>query len=436
MAKAIYRMRDYNIVTLPPDINKSNLSFTPLVEEQSILFGLGGITKMNRDIVKDIISGRPYESFKDFYEYQKQLQVSVDSVDEEGNKVTTFRKSLVTKGIIATLIKSGCFDSFTKDKIKLLKWLIYWEHPKRTNLTIANLPKCIEMKCKLPSNLVRVYNFRKYVYSSKFFYRKNESFKTKKDYILEDKYARPFFEENYMDSLKEEKDYYYENDMLIVVDKSLDKATKKEMTELSECINTQQVLDDFNQKNWEAEYQKLIKYENIPKWSMDTISFYPDDHELTGIDYDLYNLSHYKNLPDKPVFIEKSTKNGKRKWKQYDISRICGVVLSRNDDKHYINLLTPDNDVVTVRFHEGQYTYYKKSLSESDEYNEDTNWFKKGTLLMVSGFKSSEDDSDNFIAKKYKNSIFTHSVIKILEVDPIDKSLVLQFERSDREVDD
>ena len=43
MAKSIYRMKDYRINTLPPDINKSDLSFTPLVDESLILFGLGGI---------------------------------------------------------------------------------------------------------------------------------------------------------------------------------------------------------------------------------------------------------------------------------------------------------------------------------------------------------------------------------------------------------
>ena len=433
MAKAIYRMKDYRIITLPPDINKSDLSFTPIVEDNSILFGLGGITKMNRDIAKDIISGRPYDSFKEFYDYQKNLTVDTGEVDKDGNPI--YRKTLVTKGIIATLIKAGCFNSIDEDKIKLLKWLVFWENPAKTNLTMANVPKCFELKCNIPNNLKRVYNFRKFVQSPNFFYRNNENFKTKKDYIVEDTYARPFFEEHYMDRLIEEKDYYYENDMLIVVDKSLDKALKAELEELNKCINTPEVIEDFNKKYWMNEYMNLVKYENIPRWSMETISFYPDEHELTGIDFEAYNISHYKDLPAKPVFIEKQSKNGKRKWKQYDISRICGVVLSRNDSKHFINLLTPDNDVVLVKFNEDQYTYYKKTISESEEYEEDSNWLKKGSLLMISGYRRSENDEDEFVAKKYKNSIFTHSVIKILEVNP-DKSLLLQFERVDREEED
>lgn len=51
---------------------------------------------------------------------------------------------------------------------------------------------------------------------------------------------------------------------------------------------------------------------------------------------------------------------------------------------------------------------------------------------MISGYRKSEDDEEEFIAKKYKNSVFTHSVIKIRNVNP-DLSLSLQFERADRE---
>ena len=430
MAKAIYRMRDYNIFVLPPDINKSNLSFTPMVEDVSILFGLGGITKMNRDIVKDIISGRPYNSFKEFYNYQKNLLVPTGELDDNGNEI--YRRSLVTKGIMITLIKAGCFDSIDNNKVSMLKWLIVWENPKKDKLTLANIPKCIELRCNLSPSLVKVYKFKNYVESPNFFYRKNEKYKTKKDYILEDKFARPFFENNYMTDLQEEKDYYYENDMLIVIDKSLDKALKPQLDLLTEEINNQEIIDDYNKKYWQNEYMNLIKYENIPKWSMETISFYPNEHELTGINYDFYNISRYKDLPASPIFVEKSTKNGKRTWRQYELSRICGVILSRNDSKHYINLLTPDNDVVLVKFNEGQYTYYKKSINETEDYKEDTNWFKKGTLLMIAGYRKSEDGEDEFIAKKYKNSPFAHSVIKILNVNS-DKSLELQFERIDKE---
>lgn len=430
MAKAIYRMKDYRINTLPPDINKSDLSFTPLVDESLILFGLGGITKMNRDVVKDIMSGRPYNSFKHFYDYQKNLLVPTGEFSEDGLEIC--RRTLVTKSIFATLIKAGCFDSLCKDKILMLKWLICWENPAKTVLTMANLPKCLELGCTLPKHLVKVYNFRKYVESPNFFYRQNEKFKTKKDYILEGKFARPFFEEHYINDLTEGKDFYYENDMLIVIDKSLDKVLKPELDELISYINNPSLVEEYNKKYWQQEYMNLVKCENIPKWSMETISFYPDRHELTGINFEEYNISHYKDLPASPVFVEKSSKNGKRTWRQYDLSRICGVVLSRNDNKHFINLLTPDNDVVMVKFNEGQYVYYKKSISETEEFDEDTNWFKKGTLLMVSGYRKSENDEDEFIAKKYKNSIFTHSVIKIRNVNS-DLSLSLQFERADRE---
>ena len=41
-------------------------------------------------------------------------------------------------------------------------------------------------------------------------------------------------------------------------------------------------------------------------------------------------------------------------------------------------------------------------------------WLERGTLLMICGYRRGDSD---FVAKRYKNSIFNHKVKKILSID-------------------
>jgi hypothetical protein len=238
------------------------------------------------------------------------------------------------------------------------------------------------------------------------FYCNDPKFKSKKHYIIDDR-AMNYFMNNCISELTEDKDYYYENDRLIVVDKSLEKVLKTDIKSLEKVLNTQEVIDDFNKKTLRQNYESMIKGNENPKhWAMEAVSFYPDgSHELENINFEEYNISHFSDLPEEPQFIEKSFRG--RTWKQYDISRICGVVLARNDNNHLVDILTPDNEVINIKFNGGQYAYYKQTIGE------DKNWFAKGQLVAVSGYRRGED---SFVAKKYKNSIFKHTVMLITDV--------------------
>ena len=85
--------------------------------------------------------------------------------------------------------------------------------------------------------------------------------------------------------------------------------------------------------------------------------------------------------------------------------------------------------VLSVRFNAGQYSYYKQSITVDDE--KDDNYFKRGTLVMLCGYRRGEDE---FVAKKYKNSLFNHTVIKITKVKE-DGELELQIDRLGEETD-
>ena len=406
VAKSIYKMRKFGINVLPPNIELSGISFTPNEQDSTILFGLGGISGINLDIAKAIIDNRPYKNFDDFY-----------------NKFH-YTGSLITKSKMVSLIKSGCFDN-TDDKISAMKWLTVYENPKKESLTTANIPNAINLGVDFPQELITAYYFYKYVVDKKFFYCNDPKFKSKKHYLVTDN-AIDYFEENCINKMQEERDYYYAENGLVVVDKALEKALKEPLDKLKEYINTQAVIDQYNTLMWQSEYQSMIGgIEDENKWAFSSISFYPNgEHELNGIDYETYNLSHFNELPEEPTFTLKS--RGNRTWRQYDIYRICGTVLDRKDKDHMFNILTPDNEVVAVNMPKGQFAYYKQTI-EIDGVK-DENWLKRGNLVTVCGYRR----EDALFVKSYKNSIFQHSMTLIKRVNE-NKSLDLQLERLQEE---
>ena len=82
-------MASYGVTVHLPDINKSRLTFSPSVEDNSIYYGIKGISKINDKITEEIILNRPYYSVDDF-----------------------FNKVKVNKPQAINLIKSGAFDAF------------------------------------------------------------------------------------------------------------------------------------------------------------------------------------------------------------------------------------------------------------------------------------------------------------------------------------
>ena len=88
---------------------------------------------------------RPYNSFLDFY------------------RKNTFPGSLVTKSKIIQLIKAGCFDCFNTNRIKVMQEYFCLSTPQKTKLTTSNLPEMIKIGVEIPEELIKHYNFKKYV---------------------------------------------------------------------------------------------------------------------------------------------------------------------------------------------------------------------------------------------------------------------------------
>lgn len=430
IAKAIYRSKAFGVPVLPPSINKSQLNFTPIEEDNTIRFGLAGITGINQDIAKEIIEGRPYTSFKQFYDYHKNLQVCI-GVDEDGQEV--YRGSLITKSKMINLVKSGCFDEFNPNRIALMKWLCVYENPKKEKLTTANLKHAIELGVDLPKDLVRAFRFKQYVVRKEFLYCNDPNFKSKKHYILDPTFAYPYFEKRYMGKMQEDLDYYHNGQDWVVVDKSLEKAMKEDIDKLKQLLNDPFIVDDYNKKELRLKYSEMIDKEDVNRWSFESVCFYDKQHELAHLDLSPYNIVSFKDLPEEPLFTESKGKNG-RIWKRYELSRICGTVLSRNDSSHLVDILTPEEEVITLKIPQGQYGFYKKTISETIGDKKtviEDSWLKRGCHIMVCGYRNGE----SFYVKNYQNSLYQHSIMLITDIREDDLTLKIERYNPEKEIE-
>lgn len=411
MAKAIYKMKKYGVGVHAPSINDSNIDFTPREKDSAILFGLGGIAGINIDISRQILSNRPYTSFIDFY-----------------NK-NAYKGSLVTKSKFIQLIKAGCFDEFEPDRHVVMRQYFILSTPNVTSLAMNNIGQIKAARVPIPKSIIGPYNFRKYVCSRQFKFGPHPKFKSKTLYWLDDM-AQRYFNARCKNSLTEGVDYWFESDRWVVVDKSLEKLLTPSMETLKDYINTPEFLDKFNKARAKQSMIESVDGLDVNRWSFQSCAFYSQEHELANVDLAKYSISHFSDLPEEPQFVERSF--GKRSWKQFELSAICGTVIGRTDSHHLVTILTPDNEVVNVKMNDGAFAHYKAQLSAINPDGTKTviekSWLERGSLLICCGYRRGTDE---FVTKKYKASIFPSQLMKITSING--SNIEIQTERYSEE---
>lgn len=415
IAQSIYKARSNGINVQAPSINKSGLSFAPNEENDSILFGLGAISGVNPQIAQQITANRPYTSFKDFF------------------TKNTFQGTLVTKSKFIQLIKAGCFDEFNPDRVAIMREYFELSANNINSLTTANMGQIKSVGIYIPKAIIAPYNFKKYVTSKQFLYGKHPNFKSKNIYWLDNR-ALKYFNENCRDCLVEGTDYWQEDDRTVVVDKSLEKLLKPSLDNLKSYINQPEFLDKFNEATIDKNMAESVGSYDVNRWSLETCSFYNNNHEYSHVDANKYNITPFEELPEEPEFVVQSW--GKRKWRQYSLSQILGVVLDKNDNHHMITILDFHNNVVNVKFDSNFYALMKAQLSETDENGKktvvDKSWLSRGQGLILTGYRFGEND---FKLKNYSSSIFPYKIIKVDSINE-DGTLELTTERYGQENQD
>lgn len=380
IASAIGKMKNNSIEITAPDINKSTFTFSPDIENNTIRYGLSGITRIGNDLITKIIENRPYSDISDFS-----------------------KKIKLNKPQFINLIKSGAMDNFN-DRIKIMKDYIESISDKKNRVTLQNMKMLIDFGL-LPEELsfqCKVYNFNKYIK------------KCKQDiYYLIDNIALQFFESNFdMDKLvvSDEENYPFKIKQVI-----WDKIYQSQMDIVRPYVkeHNQELLSAINDKLYNDMWEKYA-LGGLSKWEMDSVSFYSHEHELASISKD-YKFDDFSRLPDEPEIDYVFPIDGKQ-IPIFKLARIAGTILDKDKNKKTLSLLTTTG-VVNVKIFGAVFSHYDKQLSRKDESTGkkkviEKSWFSRGNKIIVTGIKR----DDIFIAKKYARTPY-HLVELITGID-------------------
>ena len=394
IATAIGKMRMSGIIVEPPDINKSTYTFSPDMDANIIRYGISGITKVGEEIVKQIITNRPYISISDF-----------------------LSKVKVNKAQMINLIKSGAFDGFG-ERIELMHQYIDMISDTKKRVTLQNMKMLIDFKL-LPNEfdfVCKVFNFNKYL--------KKQKLDTK--FYGMDNIAFNFYSQNFdIDILQPaETESGFKISQLKwdnIYQKYMDKVRpyiKQHQTELLTNINGRLTADIWN------------KYclGNLSKWEMDAVSFYSHEHELAAADLELYGIDDFFSLPESPE-VERVIPIKGKQIPIFVLHRIAGTVLDRDKAKKTVSLLTTTG-VVTIKIFGGVFEQYDKQISikgaDGKKHVIEKSIFTRGNKIIVTGIRQ----EDAFVAKTYSRTPY-HKVEQIIGLEG--PHLIIKSERAEVE---
>ena len=367
-----------------PDINRSGFTFSPDVDNNTIRYGLSGITRIGGDLVQAIIKARPFNSLEDF-----------------------LSKIKINKPQLINLIKSGAFDCFG-DRVEIMHKYVDMVSDTKKRITLQNMKMLIDFGL-VPDNYDmqrRVYNFNKYI----------KKMKLDVIYYGLDNIAYNFYSTNFdIDKLEvcdntesgfKVKQVVWDN----IYQKHMDIIrpwVQKNAADLLVKVNDRLTSDTWN------------KYclGSVSKWEMDSISCYIHEHELAHAHHP--GVIEYESLPEVPT-IERTVPIKGKFIPIFRLDRIMGTVLDRDKSKKLVTLLTTGG-VVTVKVY-GVFQVYDKQISErgadGKKHVLEKSAFSRGNKIIVTGMR----DGDSFLAKKYKNTPYH----RIELIDKVNKDGTLE----------
>ena len=380
IASAIGKIVSSGVIVAPPDINKSTYTFSPDIENNTIRYGMSGITKVGEELIKTIMDNRPYMSVEDFTSRIK-----------------------INKPQMVNLIKSGAFDCFG-DRVEIMRNYVASISDTKKRITLQNMKMLIDFGL-IPEKYdlqQRTFNFNKYLKKTKL-----------GDYYGLDDIAMNFYAANF------DLDYLVQTSEtesgFKIKQTTWDNIYQKQMDIIRPFVKARadELLDAVNSRLMSETWDKYCEG-SVSKWEMDSVSFYSHEHELAGLRYDYYELDEFFDLPEEPEIDRVIPIKGKM-VPILRLRRIAGTVLDRDKAKKTVTLLTAGG-VVTVKIFGGVFAQYDKQISErgadGKKHVIEKSMFSRGNKIIVCGVR----DGDSFRAKKYSRTPF-HLVEQIVDVD-------------------
>ena len=434
VASAISMMKKGGITIDYPDINRANVGFIPDEPNNSIVFGMKGISKINIETAKAIMEHRPYTSFDDFK--QRMVEEKHEVLQANGQ---TQMKSYISNSQLIMLIKAGAFEGIDpRSREELMETHLRSTFKPKSQINAKLVQQVLELGLIPPvlQEQLKHYNYKEFL--KKLPKQADETSKSIKWHTIDtgdeafNDYATQYFTTHFEVSLVENRDYRYNEAGRLQIalgtkrKGSFEDIHAKAIEPLMTWLKSGDCLDHLNQILWQEHWNKYAKGTK-ETWEMESMCLYYDKHELDVVNLSNHGIVSFDDLAEEPTIIGHN-QYGEVSYPKFATHLIAGTVLDKDTTKHTITLLTPTG-VVNVKYQAGQFTHYAKTLSMTDESTgkkitiEDS-WFKKGTLLIISGYRNGQV----FRAKAYKDSMINHTTMKITEVLPIGE-LRIQGER-------
>ena len=379
IAVAMSKMIKAGIKINLPDINKADFGFIPDVENNQILYGMKGLSKVGDELIKNIIAYRPYNSIEDFID-----------------KVGPTRQSMIS------LIKSGAFDNL-KERVTAMKEYVYNTADIKQKVNLQNIQALIKYNLMPDTDdgkqCYQLYEFNRYI--------KSQCKYDNEYYCLDDRAIQYLDNNGYGELLVCEDGKYLLNI------KIWNKVYQKKIIYLKDWLidNQEQILNQLNNKIFQEDWDKYCQG-TTSTWEMDSMCFYHGKHELADINNKKYGFIDYYTLPEEPQFADGFNEDSK--FKRFKTYKICGTCIAKNKNHSTVSLLTPTG-VVEIKFQRDVFSLFNKKIShkrpDGTKQVIETSWFDRGSMIAVQGYRR----DDNFIPKKY-SSTGGHLLYKIDKV--------------------
>ena len=366
-----------------PDINKSKLSFMPDVKNNSILYGLKGISKVTEPVIEEIMMHRPFTSLQDFL-----------------NKVT---KRVVTKDKVINLIKCGAFNEIEgKTTEEVLKEYISMVCDMKKNLTMQNANMLIDLYL-LPQELA--YNMDVYKLTKELRRHRDSN----KLWYCADRLDIPMnkidsWRQIFKDSGVAGQEMVVDGEPRKVLDSNKwDYFYEQKMNPIRKYIsdNKAELLTKLNNRLYNDEWQKYCEGDTL-QWELDSMNFFFSGHPLKKV---------IKELPiaiDNVNNIIEGAQDGFFFIKGKEIPRmklytVAGTVIDKDTTKGLVTLQCPSG-VVTLKVYKDLFATMAATVGdislEGEKEIEQEGFFEKGTHLMVTGVQRGA----TFVPKVYKST--------------------------------